>query len=68
MVKNMGTVDRVLRVLFAVVVAILLAAGALKGAGGIILGILGAIFLVTAAVGTCPIYLPFKLSTRRRAS
>ena len=30
--------------------------------------IVGAIFLVTGIVGFCPLYAPFRLSTRRRQS
>ncbi len=67
MLKNMGMFDRVLRVVLAIVVAVLVIAGSLKGAGAIVLGILGAVFLITGLVGTCPLYLPFKLSTKKRA-
>ena len=66
MVKNMGKLDRVIRVIVAIVVAVLIIGGVLKGAGAIILGILAAIFLVTSTVSFCPLYFPFKLSTRKK--
>lgn len=66
MVKNMGTVDRVVRIVLAVVVAILYFAGAISGTAAIILGVLALIFVATSFVGFCPLYLPFKFSTRKK--
>lgn len=66
MPKNMGTVDRVVRTVFAVVVAVLYFTGTISGTLAIILGVLALIFLATSLVGTCPLYMPFKLSTNKR--
>jgi len=33
----------------------------------LILGILAAIFLITSAIGFCGLYVPFKISTRKKA-
>jgi Na+(H+)/acetate symporter ActP len=63
MKKNMGTVDRIIRVLLAVVVLILYLTGAIDGVAAVILGIFAVIFLVTSAVGFCPLYVPLKIST-----
>ncbi len=63
MKKNMGTLDRLIRVLLAIVVLILYLAGAISGIAAIILGIFALIFIVTSAVGFCPLYAPFKIST-----
>ena len=63
MTKNMGTVDRVVRVTLAVVVAILYFTGAISGAFAIILGILAIVFLATSFMSFCPLYAPFKIST-----
>ena len=54
--KNMGTLDRVLRIIVAIVLAYLAYTGAL--AGGLALGayIVAAVFLVTSLVGFCPAY------------
>jgi uncharacterized membrane protein len=56
MPKNMGTLDRVLRIIVAIVLAYLAYTGAL--AGGLALGayIVAAVFLVTSLVGFCPAY------------
>ncbi len=64
--KNMGTLDRVIRLVIAAVIAILYFTGNLSGLAAIILGILAIIFVVTSFVGFCPGYLPFGLSTRKQ--
>jgi hypothetical protein len=66
MVKNMGTVDRIVRVVVAALIAILYFANVISGALAIILGILALVFLVTSFVGFCPLYVPFKFSTRKK--
>lgn len=66
MTKNMGTVDRIIRFIFAVAVAVLYFTGVISGTLAIILGILAAILLVTSIVGFCPLYAPFKLSTVKK--
>jgi Na+(H+)/acetate symporter ActP len=66
MKQNMGTVDRIVRVVLALVVAVLYLTGQLSGLAAILLGVLAVIFLVTSAIGFCPLYVPFKLSTRKR--
>ncbi|KAA3664423.1 MAG: DUF2892 domain-containing protein [Chloroflexi bacterium] len=63
MTKNMGTVDRIVRVTLAVVVAILYFTGAISGVAAIILSILAIVFLATSFVSFCPLYAPFKIST-----
>ena len=65
MPKNMGTVDRAVRAIFAVVVAVLYFTGMISGTVAIILGVLALVFLATSLVGTCPLYIPFKLSTKK---
>lgn len=66
MKKNMGTVDRVIRVLLAVVFAVLFFTKVVTGILGIILLVLGVVFLLTSVVSFCPLYLPFGLSTRKK--
>jgi hypothetical protein len=65
MIMNMGTIDRVVRLLLAVTVAILYLTGVITGLVAIILGVLGLIFVVASVVGFCPIYVPLSISTRR---
>lgn len=68
MKKNMGTVDRVLRILIAVVVGVLYLTGQITGTAAIILGIVAGIFLLTGFVGFCPLYAPFRISTRGKGA
>jgi len=66
MKKNMGTIDRVVRTLLAIVVLVLYLTGKISGSVAIILGIFAVIFVLTSAISFCPLYLPFKISTRRK--
>ena len=63
---NMGSLDRGVRIIAAVVVAILYFTGMISGTVAIILGVLAAVFVLTSVVGTCPLYLPFGLSTKAK--
>lgn len=63
--KNMGTVDRVIRAIFAVVVAVLYFTGTISGTLGLILVILAAVFLLTSIFAFCPLYLPFNFRTNK---
>jgi hypothetical protein len=63
MKQNMGSTDRIIRVVLAVVVAVLYFTNLISGTAAIILGILAIVFLLTSVVGFCPLYAPFKLST-----
>ena len=66
MKKNMGTVDKVIRLLVAVVVVTLYFTKVISGTLGIILLALSAIFVVTSFLSICPLYMPFGLSTRKK--
>lgn len=61
--KNVGSVDRVVRIIIALALFSLFFL--LKG-GYRWLGLVGLIPLGTALVGVCPLYLPFHISTRRK--
>jgi len=66
MVKNMGKVDKVIRLVSALIVGVLIITGNLVGTAAVILGILALVFLATSAIGTCPLYIPFKISTKKK--
>lgn len=66
MKKNMGTIDRVIRILLAVIVIILYLTGSITGVAAIILGILALVFIITGLVGFCPLYVPLKISTIKK--
>ena len=63
MKTNMGTLDRILRVVVAVVIAVLYFTGTISGTLGYVLLALGGIFLLTSVLSFCPLYLPFGIST-----
>jgi hypothetical protein len=63
MKKNMGTIDRIIRILLAIVFFILYMTGSITGVAAIILGILAIVFILTSLVGFCPLYVPLKIST-----
>lgn len=67
MKKNMGSIDKTVRTIIAIIVAILYFTGVISGTTAIILGILAIVFLLTSLIGTCPLYLPIGLSTRKDA-
>ena len=67
MKKNMGTIDRTIRTLLALVIVILYLTNMISGVIAIILGIFAVIFLLTGFIGFCPLYAPLKLSTRKKA-
>lgn len=66
MKKNMGTVDIAIRIVVAIIIAVLYFTHIINGAVGIILLILAAIFILTSLIGFCPLYIPFGLSTRKK--
>ena len=66
MKKNMGSADKIIRVLLAIIFGILIFTGTVTGALAIILGIFGVVFLVTSFMSFCPLYLPIKFSTLKK--
>jgi len=66
MKKNMGTVDKVIRVLVAVIILVLYFTHVITGTLAVILLIVAGIFVVTSLLGTCPLYIPLGISTRKK--
>jgi uncharacterized MAPEG superfamily protein len=66
MKKNMGTVDKVIRIVLAVVFVVLFLTHVVTGTLGYILLALAAIFVITSLIGFCPLYLPFKINTGKK--
>ncbi len=63
MKRNMSDIDRIARVVLAALFAYLYFGGIITGTLGIVLVVLGAVFLLTAVIAFCPLYVPFKFST-----
>jgi hypothetical protein len=66
MKKNLAGFDRIGRVLIAVLIAVLYFTNVVSGTLGIVLLILGAVFVVTAILDFCPIYWILGLSTKKQ--
>ena len=64
--KNIGKSDKIVRVLIAVLFTVLFLNHVVTGVMGVILVILAGVFLLTSVVGTCPLYLPFKINTNHK--
>ena len=63
MVRNEGTIDRIIRAIIGVVALVAAVAVGVGTVGGIVLLVLGGIMVVTAAVGFCPLYRVFGIHT-----
>jgi len=59
----MGTIDRIIRVLVAIVIAVLYFNGKISGTLGIVLLVVAGIFLLTSIFRFCPAYLPLGIKT-----
>jgi len=60
---NMGNIDRIIRIIAALIIGYLYFTDVLTGTLGIVLLVLAGIFVITASTSRCPLYLPFGLST-----
>lgn len=66
MKKNMGTADKAIRVLVAILFAMLFLTKTVEGTAGIILLVLAIVFLLTSFISFCPLYLPFGINTCKK--
>lgn len=63
MKPNMGTIDRVARIIIALVIVVLFFTNIITGVVGIIALVLAGIFVLTSLISFCPLYLPFGMTT-----
>ncbi|RMG26120.1 MAG: DUF2892 domain-containing protein [Bacteroidetes bacterium] len=68
MKKNMGTLDRVIRVVIALIVGVLYFTGTISGTAAIVLGAISVIFVLTSLVGFCPLYALVGIKTCKVAN
>jgi Na+(H+)/acetate symporter ActP len=68
MKKNMGNTDRIIRVIAAIVFSVLYFTGTVTGTAGLVLVVLGAIFLATSFISFCPLYTLVGLNTCEKKS
>ncbi|MGB5287001.1 MAG: DUF2892 domain-containing protein [Ignavibacteriaceae bacterium] len=67
MKKNMGSMDRGVRIILALIVAILYFTNQITGVAAIVLGIFAIVFLLTSFMSFCPLYAPIKISTMKKS-
>lgn len=63
MKKNVGTLDRIIRLIISAILVILYFTETITGTLGLIGLVLAAVFTLTSIFGFCPLYLPFGIST-----
>lgn len=63
MKKNVGTLDRIIRLIIAALWIVLYVTDVINGILAIILLIDAGILIITSLIQYCPAYLPFKIST-----
>jgi uncharacterized membrane protein YtjA (UPF0391 family) len=64
MKSNMGSADKIVRVLLALLAAVLYFTGITSGTLGIALMVIGTVLLITSFLNFCPLYTIFGISTR----
>ncbi len=63
MKKNVGTTDRIIRLIMAIIITTLFYAGIISGTIGILLVVLAVVFFATSLVSFCPLYAIFGMNT-----
>jgi len=66
--KNVGTIDKIVRLAIAVVCIALIAMGQVSGVLAIVLGAVAAIMVLTSLMSWCPIWVATKMSTRGKSA
>ncbi|GIV27646.1 MAG: membrane protein [Bacteroidia bacterium] len=67
MKTNMGKADRIIRIVVALIFAILYFTDTVPGTTGLVLMILAIVFAATSFIGFCPLYLPFNINTKSKS-
>jgi len=65
MKRNIGSADKVIRILAAVIIAILYFAKQITGTAAIILLVVAGALIVTSFISFCPLYWSIGLSTKK---
>ena len=66
MKKNMGSTDKIIRILVAVVIGVLYYKEIISGTTALVLGIFAVIFVLTSLISFCPLYTVFGFSTCKK--
>jgi hypothetical protein len=65
MKKNLGSVERILRVFVALVVTILYFTNQISGGAAVVLGVIAGAFVLTSSAGFCPIYASIRFLAKK---
>ena len=63
MKANMGSLDKAIRVILAIVFAMLYITKTVEGTVALVLLVLGGVFLLTSVISFCPLYTIFGINT-----
>lgn len=66
MKKNVGTLDRMLRLLLAAVIAILYIFEIISGTLGIVLLVVAGVLILTSLINFCPIYAALGIRSNKK--
>jgi len=62
----MGTIDKTIRIIIAVIIVGLYFTNVISGTLGIVLLVFAGVFVLTSLIGFCPLYVPFGLNTGKK--
>lgn len=62
----MGSTDKMIRVIAAIIVGILYYTKVIEGTTATVLGVLAIVFLATSFISFCPLYTPFGINTCKK--
>lgn len=68
MKKNVGIADKAVRIVVALILAVLYFTEVISGTIGIVALVAGGIFLATSLINFCPLYMPFGISTCKKTT
>jgi hypothetical protein len=66
MKKNMGSLDKIIRILLVIAIGVLYYTKVIDGTLALILGAFAVVLLLTSLISFCPLYMPFGINTKRK--
>lgn len=66
MKSNVGTTDKIVRIITALLIGVLYFFNIVSGTLAVVLGVVAVIFLLTSFISFCPLYLPFGINTFKK--
>ncbi len=63
MKKNVGLIDKIIRIIIAAVILVLFLTDVITGVAGIVLLVIGGVLVLTSITGRCGLYYPLGINT-----